>query len=136
MEPRQQRDIFFFSTRSDRLWDPPIQWVPTPLPKVKRPGREVGHPSSHSAEVKNERSYTSTPPEGLIAWSGKTLPFLYDPTRFMEYAMAQLVEALHYKPEGRGLDGVLKIFHGHNPSDRTMALGSTQPLTKMSKSKR
>ena len=29
------------------------------------------------------------------------------------YAMAQLVEALHYKPEGRGFDsdGVIGIFH-------------------------
>jgi len=26
-------------------------------------------------------------------------------------------------------DGVIGIFHGHNPSDRTMALESTQPLT-------
>ena len=30
------------------------------------------------------------------------------------------------------LDGVIGIFHRHNPSDRTMALGSTQPLTEMS----
>ena len=29
-------------------------------------------------------------------------------------------------------DGVIGIFHGHNPSDRTTALGSTQPLTEMS----
>ena len=29
-------------------------------------------------------------------------------------------------------DGVIAIFHWHNPSDRTMALGSTQPLTEMS----
>jgi len=29
-------------------------------------------------------------------------------------------------------DGVIGIFHGHNPSSRTMALGSTQPLTEMS----
>jgi hypothetical protein len=28
--------------------------------------------------------------------------------------------------------GVIGIFHCHNPSDRTMALGSTQPLTEMS----
>ena len=35
--------------------------------------------------------------------------------------MAQLVEALRYKPEGRGFD-----------SGRTMALGSTQPVTEMS----
>jgi len=29
-------------------------------------------------------------------------------------------------------DGVVGIFHWHNPSGRTMALGSTQPLTEMS----
>jgi len=29
-------------------------------------------------------------------------------------------------------DGVLGIFHGHNPSGCTMALGSTQPLREMS----
>jgi len=29
-------------------------------------------------------------------------------------------------------DGVTEIFQGHNPSDRTMAPGSTQPLTEMS----
>jgi hypothetical protein len=29
-------------------------------------------------------------------------------------------------------DGVIGIFRWHNPSDRTTALGSTQPLTEMS----
>jgi hypothetical protein len=29
-------------------------------------------------------------------------------------------------------DGVIGIFRGHNPSGRTMTLGSTQPLTEMS----
>jgi len=29
-------------------------------------------------------------------------------------------------------DGVIGFFHRHNPSCRTMALGSTQPLTEMS----
>ena len=33
---------------------------------------------------------------------------------------------------GSILDGVIGIFHWHNPSDRTMTLGSTQPLTEMS----
>jgi hypothetical protein len=37
------------------------------------------------------------------------------------HAVTQLVEALRYKPEGRGFD-----------SGRTMVLGSTQPLTEMS----
>jgi len=32
-------------------------------------------------------------------------------------------------------DGVIRIFHWHNPSGRTMALGLTQPLTEMSTSK-
>jgi hypothetical protein len=31
-------------------------------------------------------------------------------------------------------DGVIGIFHCHNPFGRTMALGSTQPLTEMSTS--
>ena len=45
--------------------------------------------------------------------------------------MAQLVEELRYKPEGRGFDPLL----GHwGPSGRTVALRSTQPLTKMSTS--
>jgi 2-keto-3-deoxy-L-rhamnonate aldolase RhmA len=43
-----------------------------------------------------------------------------------------VVEALRYKPEGRRTDGVIGNFHGYNPSGRTMALGSTQPLTQMS----
>jgi hypothetical protein len=29
-------------------------------------------------------------------------------------------------------DGVIGIFHWHNPSERTVAVGSTQPLTEMS----
>jgi hypothetical protein len=29
-------------------------------------------------------------------------------------------------------DGVIRIFHLHNPSDCTMALGLTRPLTEMS----
>jgi hypothetical protein len=54
----------------------------------------------------------------------------------MGAAVAQLVEALHHKPEGRGSipDGVNGIFHWHNPFGRTMALGPTQPLTEMSTS--
>jgi hypothetical protein len=43
-------------------------------------------------------------------------------------AVAQLVEALRYKPEGRGFDS----RWWHNPFGHTMALGSTQPLTEMS----
>jgi hypothetical protein len=51
------------------------------------------------------------------------------------HAVAQLVEALRYKPEGRGFDSRWChwiFFFLHNPSGCTMALGSTQPLTEMS----
>jgi hypothetical protein len=54
----------------------------------------------------------------------------------------QLVEALRYKPEDRGFDsrwcqdsipdGVIEFFYFFNPSGRTMALRSSQPLTEMS----
>jgi len=40
----------------------PNQWVPgTISPRLKRPGREAGHTSLSTAEVKNAWSYTSTP---------------------------------------------------------------------------
>ena len=40
--------------------------------------------------------------------------------------------ATNRKVAGSITDCVIGIFHGHNPSDRSMALGSTQPLTEMS----
>ena len=39
--------------------------------------------------------------------------------------MAQLVQVLRYKPEGRGIDS----RRCHNTSGRTVALGSTQNVT-------
>ena len=50
------------------------------------------------------------------------------------YAVAQLVEVLRYKSEGRGFDSrwCHGVFHLHNLSGRAMALGLTQPLTEMS----
>ena len=39
----------------------------------------------------------------------------------------QLIEALRYKPEGRGFD----FRYRHNPPGRTMALGSTQRRTEI-----
>ena len=40
--------------------------------------------------------------------------------------------ATNRKAAGSIPDGVIGIFHWHNPSDRTIDLGSTQPLTEMS----
>jgi hypothetical protein len=44
-----------------------------------------------------------------------------------------LVEALRYEPEGHGIESrLMDVFNLPNPSSRTMALESTQPLTEMS----
>jgi len=46
-----------------------------------------------------------------------------------------VVKALCYKLEGRWFDPIWCHWNfslTHNPSDRTMVLGSTQPLTEMS----
>jgi hypothetical protein len=40
--------------------------------------------------------------------------------------------ATNRKVAGSMPDGVIGIFHWHNPTGRTMALGSTQPLKEMS----
>jgi hypothetical protein len=40
--------------------------------------------------------------------------------------------ATSWKVAGSITDGVIRIFHWHNPSGRTMALGLTQPPTEMS----
>ena len=42
------------------------------------------------------------------------------------------VEDTSRKVAGSISDGVIGIFHWHNPFSRTMALGFTQPLTEMS----
>jgi hypothetical protein len=47
--------------------------------------------------------------------------------------VAQLVEALRYKPKVAGsIPYIIGIFHSHNTSGRTVALGLTQLLTEMS----
>jgi hypothetical protein len=48
----------------DRLWGPPrlLNWYWLSFPEVKRPGREVNPSQPSRDKVKNECSYTSTPP--------------------------------------------------------------------------
>jgi len=48
---------------------------------------------------------------------------------FSGHAVAQLVEAPCYKPEGRGFDS---WCHWRNPSDRDVPVESTPPVTEMS----
>jgi hypothetical protein len=60
---------FFSSPHPERLWGPPIQWVPGAIfLGVKWPGREDDHSPPSSAEVKNAWSYTSTPQYAFMAW--------------------------------------------------------------------
>ena len=55
-------------------------------------------------------------------------------TTVLGHTLAQLVETLRYKPEGREFDSrwYFGILHWHNPSGRTIVLGMTQPLTETS----
>jgi hypothetical protein len=50
------------------------------------------------------------------------------------HAVAQLIEALCYKPKAASSipNDIIGFFNLFNPSSRTMALGSTQSLTEMS----
>jgi hypothetical protein len=59
--------VFITASRTVlELTQPPTQWVPGTLSLgVKRPGREAGHSSPSSAEVKNMWSCTCTPPVRL-----------------------------------------------------------------------
>jgi hypothetical protein len=64
--------IFLFATVSRPALgptQPPIQWAPGALfLEVKWPGRKADHSPPSSAEVKNARSYTSTPQYVFMAW--------------------------------------------------------------------
>jgi hypothetical protein len=60
--------------------------------------------------------------------------FLYGKL-FMQVCILYMYIHIYRKVAGSIPDGVIGIFHSHNPADRTMALGSTQPLTELSKGK-
>jgi hypothetical protein len=52
--------------------------------------------------------------------------------RAMRWRSSSRHGATSRKVAGSIPDGVIEIFHWHNPSGRTMALASTQPLTETS----
>ena len=58
------------------------------------------------------------------------MPYIWDNTEANQYGIIVGYTKLHFA--GSIPDGVNEIFHWHNPSGRTMALGSTQPLTEKS----
>ena len=66
--PGRSKKMSLFSKSPDRLWGPPSllsNWYRCYFPGVKRPRRDVDHAPPSSTEVKNEWSYTSTPPTCL-----------------------------------------------------------------------
>jgi hypothetical protein len=52
--------------------------------------------------------------------------------RIVNMKAKEISSSLCISTAGSIPDGVIGIFHGHNPSGRTMALGLTHPLTEMS----
>ena len=70
----------------------------------------------------------------LILLLQKLQDFKYHSSWTTGTAVAQWLRccATNCKVAGSIPGDVIGIFHWHNPSDRTMALGSTQPLTEMS----
>jgi len=73
-----------------------------------------------------------------LATNGKAIPRRHDTqdNGFSMYIYRRHHSLNHcatsWKVAGSIPDGVIGSFHLHNPSGRTMALGSTQPLTEMS----
>jgi hypothetical protein len=68
----------------------------------------------------------------FIDWMAQNIKNFGTPSDW--HAVAQLIETLCYKQEGRGFDSWWShcIFNWPNPSSCTMTLESTQPLTEMS----
>ena len=73
----------------DPLWGPPsllLNWYRDSFLVVKRPERKVNHSPAYNPEVKNDRSYTSTPPIRLYGVKKNNLTFdLFIPT-FVSWA--------------------------------------------------
>jgi hypothetical protein len=70
-EFRWGQQIFSSLKRPDRLWDShSLLFSEYQVPGAKQPEREFEHQIPSSAEVTNEWSNTSTPPNPYMAWIG------------------------------------------------------------------
>jgi len=67
-----------------------------------------------------------------VAWNDSYFIIQYQLLRGTWRCFRLRNSATNQKVAGSILDGAIWIFHWHNPSSRTMALGLTQPLTEMS----
>ena len=118
-----------------------IPWVPETYSEVvKQPGREADQPPLSRTDVQNDWSCTSTPSHAVMSWClikhcGSFL-LIYVSVHILRRGPRWSSWLRHcatsQKVAGSIPDGVIGIFHWHNPSGRTMALGSTQPLTEIS----
>ena len=68
IESRWGRDFPHLSTLAVRSTQPPIRWVPGLFRGVKRPGRDVDHPSPSSAKVEGRVELYMCSPSGP-SWS-------------------------------------------------------------------
>jgi hypothetical protein len=105
---------------------------------------QCGYPCVKMSVLKTYRIVAGSKSSGILSLgtiqlhvpvalpAGKETTVFHCIWRWMEYVVAQLVEALCYKPEGRGFDSVTGGFHWHNPSCCSMAMWLTKPLTEMS----
>jgi hypothetical protein len=92
-------------------------------------------PTRGCRAIGKKKSYT-----GCRVWTTMTLcslltlwqHFIHDEYMVIPHLPGVQVYTVGQKVAGSIPDGVIGIFHLLNPSDRTMALGSTQPLTEMS----
>jgi hypothetical protein len=80
----------------------------------------------HLHTIVNMNVELSVPRRRHIKFRRREITLKKEYNIYKVHAVAQLVEALCYKPEG-----AIGIFHD-NPSGRTLALGLTQLLTEMS----
>jgi hypothetical protein len=125
--------VYFFPSKSpDRFWGQATHLF---LLRLQRLWRASDHPPL----VPRLRGAGAIPPfthcvRGLhsdrFTISFTLCHFLSVSNKLIGDRGSTVVKVLRYKSKG-----VIGIFHSHNPSDRTMALGSTQPPTELSTSR-
>ena len=133
-----QRCFREFSTpRFSRQGKLTAVFEPQLTPGIQRSSSEANRWYSQNARKTELHAWMLN--ENSEQWSINRLtnsfPFIAQIKR--ETAVAQWLRCCvtNRKVAGSIPDGVIGIFHWHNPSDRTMALGSIQPLTEISTSR-
>ena len=118
----------YFSKISDTA---PEAWGRTLSCKLRTPTANIADFFGESLDAKHlAETFYGMP---LLQWTLETLYLLLSLHSCHGDHGSTVVKVLWYKSEGHWFDPswCQWIFHWHNPSDRTMALGWTQPLTEM-----